>query len=327
MSRCRYAAAACAAAVLLSGCGGPGQSGAPQMLPSSAVRARTDASRSWVAPEAAGEDLLYVSDDSGRVLIFSYPAGKLVGTLTGFDGPSGLCSDAKGDVFVTDTGAGSVIEYAHGSHKPLATLTNMGYFPNGCAVDPSTGDLAVANYAKNPPLGPGSVAIFKRAKGTPTNYTDPAFGEYFFCSYDDKDNLYVDGVSVSTTASEFAKLPHGAKSFTNIELKRQIGYPGGVQWDGAQIALEDTSIDVVYRIKVIGSAGTIVGTTRFKDSRSDLIVQFSIAGHTIVVPFGTLRRAVRSIGFWPYPAGGSPTKVIRNLGAAELVGTTISLAR
>lgn len=328
MSGFRYAFAVCAAVIMLSGCSGSetAGTGAPQLLPPNA-RARADASRSWVAPEAAGENLLYVSNDAGSVFMFSYPAGKLVGTLTGFDGPSGLCSDAKGNVFVTDTGLQQVIEYPHGSKKPLATLTDMGYYPNGCAVDPSTGDLAVANFAKSPSIGPGSIAIFKGAKGTPTNYSDPAFGEYFFCGYDDKGNLFVDGVNVGTTDSEFAELPNGAKSFTNIKLKRQIGYPGAVAWDGKQLALEDTSVDTVYRIKVAGSTGTIVGATRFKDSRSDLIAQFSIVGHTIVVPFGTLRRAVRSIGFWPYPAGGSPTKVIRNLDASELVGTTISLVK
>lgn len=326
MSRSRYAIALCAAVTTLSGCGGTAGTGEPQLLPPN-VRARADASKSWVAREAAGENLLYVSDDGGRVLMFSYPAGKLVGTLTGFDGPSGLCSDAKGNVFVTNTGVEQVIEYAHGAKKPLATLTDTGYYPNGCAVDPSTGDLAVANFAKSPSIGPGSIAIFKGAKGTPTNYSDPAFGEYFFCGYDDKGNLFVDGVNVGTTASEFAELRNGAKSFTNIKLKRQIGYPGAVAWDGKQLALEDTSIDAVYRIKVAGSTGTIVGTTRFKDSHSDLIVQFTIAGDTIVVPFSPQRRAVTSVGFWPYPAGGAPTKVIRNVGAAELVGTTISLAK
>lgn len=327
MARCRHAMTICAALAVLAGCGGPTQFGAPQMLPSSARGVRADASRSWMAREAASDDLLYVSDDSGRVLTFSYPAGKLVGTLTGFDGPSGLCSDSKGDVFVTNTGVEQIVEYAHGATKPLNTLTEFGYFPDGCAVDPSTGDLAVANYAKSPSIGPGSIAIYKDAKGTPTNYTDPAFGEYFFCGYDDKRNLYVDGVNAGTTQSEFAELPNRAKSFTNVRLKQRIGYPGAVQWDNKAIALEDTSTDIVYRLKVTGSSGTVVGTTRFKDSHSDLIVQFTISGHTIVVPFGAQRRAAKSIGFWPYPAGGSPTKIIGKLGAAELVGTTISLAK
>ncbi len=327
MSRCRHAIVACAAIALLAGCGGPNQAAALQMLPSSPAHVRADASRSWMAREAAGEDLLYVSDDSGRVLVFSYPAAKLVGTLTGFDGPSGLCSDSKGNVFVTNTGVAQIVEFAHGATKPRQTLTEFGYFPDGCAVDPSSGDLAVANYAKSPSIGPGSIAIYKDEKGTPANYTDAAFGEYFFCGYDGKHDLYVDGVNRSTTQSEFAELPNHAKSLRNIELKQSIGYPGAVQWDGNEIALEDTSSDIVYRIKVSGSSGTVVGTTRFNDSRSDLIVQFSIQGHTIVVPFGSRRRVARSIGFWPYPAGGRPTQVVGKLGASELVGTTISLAR
>jgi hypothetical protein len=325
MSRRTDAIAVCAAFALLAGCGGANPAGAPQMLPSSTAHVRADAS--WMAREAASEDLLYVSDDRGRVLVFSYPAGKLVGTLTGFDGPSGLCSDSKGDVFVTNTGVEEIVEYAHGAKKPRQTLTEFGYFPDGCAVDPSTGDLAVANYAKSPSIGPGSIAIYKGAKGTPANYTDPAFGEYFFCGYDNKHDLYVDGVNAGTTASEFAELPNQAKSFRNIKLKQSIGYPGAVQWDGNEIALEDTSTDTVYRIKVSGSTGTVVGTTRFKGSRSDLIVQFSIQDHTIVVPFGARQRVARSIGFWSYPAGGTPSKVIGKLGASELVGTTISLAR
>ncbi len=327
MTRCRCAIAASAAVALLAGCGGPSQTAALQMLPSRPAHVRADTSRAWMAREAAAEDLLYVSDDSGRVLVFSYPAGKLVGTLTGFDGPSGLCSDSKGNVFVTNTGAAQIVEFAHGAKKPRQTLTEFGYFPDGCAVDPSSGDLAVANYATSPSIGPGSIAIYKDAKGTPANHTDPAFGEYFFCSYDDKHNLYVDGVNAGTTQSEFAELPNRAKSFRNIKLKQRIGYPGAVQWDSNEIALEDTSTDIVYRIKVSGASGTVVGTTRFKDSRSDLIVQFSIRGHTIVVPFGSRRRVTRSIGFWSYPAGGAPTLVIAKLGASELVGTTISLAR
>jgi hypothetical protein len=326
MLRCRHAILACAAAALMAGCGGPNQTSGLQMLPSSAAHARTQASRSWMAPEAASEDLLYVSNDADSVFVFSYPAGKLVGTLTGFDGPSGLCSDSKGHVFVTNTGVEEIVEYAHGAKKPLQTLTEFGYFPNGCAVDPSTGDLAVANYAKSPSIGPGSIAIYKDAKGTPANYTDPAFGAYFFCGYDDKHNLYVDGVNVGTTQSEFAELPDGAKSLRNIKLKQSIGYPGGVQWNGNELALEDTSTDILYRIKLSGSTGTVVGTTRFKNSRSDLIVQFTIAGHTIVVPFGARRRVARSIGFWSYPAGGAPTKVVGKLGASELVGTAISRA-
>ena len=47
--------------------------------------------------------LLYVSS-SDKVYVFSYPEGKKLQTLTGLVTPSGLCSDAAGNVFVTNFG-------------------------------------------------------------------------------------------------------------------------------------------------------------------------------------------------------------------------------
>ena len=55
-----------------------------------------------MAPEAKSEDLLYISDYYG-VHVFSYPKGLHVGDIYGFASPAGLCSNKKGDVFVTDT--------------------------------------------------------------------------------------------------------------------------------------------------------------------------------------------------------------------------------
>src|SRR5580700_3757619 len=53
---------------------------------------------SWVLPEARSQNLLYVSGNSGYVYIFSFPKGKLVGTLTGFQEVAGVCADAAGNV-------------------------------------------------------------------------------------------------------------------------------------------------------------------------------------------------------------------------------------
>src|SRR5579863_4376250 len=99
------AVACCAVAAQLAGCTG---STFQSTLPTARTQIATHGSaiRSWVSPAAAGQDLLYVSDDSGVVYVLTYPAGKLVGTLSGFGGPGGLCSDAKGNVFITDTPTG-----------------------------------------------------------------------------------------------------------------------------------------------------------------------------------------------------------------------------
>lgn len=314
----------CATAALLSGCGGspgtlvPNQSASAARAPSSAL--------SWVAPQAQSSDLVYVSDNSGAVDIYSYPGLARVGTLKNFAGPAGLCSDSAGHVFVTNTIGEDIIEYAHGRKRPIRTLSDFGYYPDGCAVDPTTGNLAVASYS-NVTEGPGSVAIYSGAQGSPTIYTDSAFALYFFCTYDDRGNLYVDGVNNGTTQMEFAVLRNGSSSFTNITLDRSIGYPGAIQWDGKYVAFEDTSNDVVYRLKIAGSKAFAVKSAHFKGQRGDLLAQFWIAGSSIFMPYGSFYRTIHSVGYWPYPAGGSPKKVVHVPDAAELYGVTFSTAQ
>src|SRR6202042_651602 len=105
--------------------------------------------KSWMKPGTSGGDLVYISSYANAVYVYSYPAGPLVGTLTGFNNPIGLCSDAKGNVWVTNASGGNIVEYAHGGTSPIATLQDSGQTPEDCAVDPTTGNLAVADLYSN----------------------------------------------------------------------------------------------------------------------------------------------------------------------------------
>jgi DNA-binding beta-propeller fold protein YncE len=315
---------ACALALLV-GCAGA----TPQStLPGTPLQtgAREPAVRSWMSPEAAAHDLLYVSDDAGAVYVFTYPAGKLVGTIAGLDGPAGLCTDSKGDVFVPNTSGGYILEYAHGGHKPIGTLLDFGAFPDGCAVDPVTGNLAVTNFATNPSQSAGNVAIYPNAQGNPTFYTAKNFNEYLFCSYDASGNLLVDGVNAGTTQSEIAELPSGGSALVDVAINTTLGFPGAVQWDGKYFAIEDLLKGDLYRVAVSGSSGTVAGTVHL-NVRSRLVVQFWIQGNTIVVPYGATSRVVKKVGLWKYPGGGSVTKSFGVNGATELVGAAVSLAK
>lgn len=314
----------CAAAAFTAGCGSPAAF-APQGAGSGGSPLFTSSAKSWIAPQAKSSDLVYVSDEIGRVDILSYPSGTLVGKLSGLS-PAGLCSDKAGHVFVTNTIGSDILEYAHGGKKPIATLLDFGFYPEGCSVDPTTGNLAVTNYS-NLSQNPGNVAIYAHATGSPTTYSDPAFGFYFFCSYDDKGNLYVDGVNGASTQMEFTELPNGGSSLTNISIDHSIGYPGAVQWDGKHLAFEDTSSDVVYRLKIKGTKAHVVQTIHFKGQHGDLLAQFWITGSTIIMPYGNRYRQTRNVGFWPYPAGGSPTTTVRIPDATELFGVTFSPAK
>ena len=114
--------------------------------------------------------------------------------MTGlYSGPDGECSDKVGNVFITIQGE-KIVEYAHGGTKPIATLNDPGYYPNACSVDPTTGDLAVANVS-GPTKHRGSLAVYKHARGAPKFFVDPdyEFQTYYFCGYDPMGNVFVDG--------------------------------------------------------------------------------------------------------------------------------------
>jgi hypothetical protein len=311
-----------AAVFVLTACSAPAL---PTTAGIATLAARGNAS--WMEPKAQAEDLLYVSDEGGRVYVFSYPGGELAGVLKGFQGPQGLCSDKAGNVFIVDSPREAVLEYKHGGSKLIRVFGGFGY-PEGCAVDPATGDLAVTTYQSVNPPGPGSVSVYANTKKRGvTRYTDPSFNAFLFCGFDDKGDLYVDGVTSGTTQAQFAELRHGGTSLHDFKLDTGIVYPGGIQWDGSDVAVEDLATDVLYQVKVAGSSGKVVGSTHFKDDHTTLLTQFWIQESTIVLPYGKLTRSVRRIGLWHYPSGGSPEKALQPRGDVELVGATVSLRR
>jgi hypothetical protein len=316
--RLRPAIAVAASAVLFAGCGTPSL---PTVSPQDFGGAR-----SWMAPEAASQDLLYVSDARGLVDVFSYPGGTLLGELKDLQSPAGVCSDPSGNVFVVNTNGLDVLEYKHGGTKPIFTLHDFGYYGMGCSVDPTTENVAVANSANSFSLGPGSIAIFDGGRSLAHYYEDRNFNSYLFCGYDDKGNLFVDGADVGSYHTLFAELPSGSSAFKDITLDRSIGFPGGVQWGGKYVAVGDAFADALYRFKIAGTKGTSAGKVSFKSNHSNLISQFWIGGATIVEPYGSLNRETRKVGFWPYPAGGMPSLSIDVPRSTELVSATVSVA-
>jgi hypothetical protein len=301
-------------AVLLAGCGGSQPPiGAPGAMPESpAITTRAEHAGSWMLPEAKSEDLLYVSNVS-TVTVYSYPKGKLVGTLKGFYRPGGECSDKEGDVFIANDDA--IIEYKHGAKKPNQTLTFPGYEAGGCAVDPSSGNLAVT-WAEG--ISQFYVAVYQGATGTPTLYSDGQM-LFVFCGYDDKGNLYVDGGYGDGDTFSFVELPKGASTFETITLDQSFEHAGAVQWDGKYVAVGDDEAQKVYRFAISGLTGALKGTLDLGDAQS--VYQFWIDDKTIV----GADDLPSTVWYWPYPAGGTPTKSITKA-VFHPIGVTVSKA-
>ena len=301
---------------MLAACSGIG--GSPPAPVGAALRP------AWSAPDANRATLLYVSDaNNGTVSVFSYPQGDLVGTLTGFEEPYGLCSDKAGNVWIVDDETSTITEYAHGGTSPKATLGDSGEYPAGCSVDPTTGNLAVTNY-ETVNRGQGSVSIYHRAKGTPTQYVDASISRGWFCSYDDKGDLFFDGDANGSSGFQLAELPHGGVTFTNIGIDQTITVPGGVQWDGKYVAISDANgpgAGSIYQFSISGSTGTEVSATTLAGSQN--IHQFWIdpARRRVIAPSASLG----TVGYWKFPAGGNATKTLNGLDIPE--GVAISKGR
>ena len=305
------------AGAFLVACGGP----PPPIAPGTMLQTRAISMNqgSWLYPGAPQlRRLLYVSDLSANVVdVYELPKGRIVGTLSGFDGPAGECSDADGDVFITEAFAHDVAEYRHGGKSPIAILSDAGYTPIDCSIDRTTGNLAVTNSYG---YGVGTVAVYLAAKGQPEYYTDPSIFQFGFDSYDDAGNLYADGASPSYGDTVFAVLAHRSSTFSNIALNQTFCCTRTpLQWDGSHLAIASLTSATIYRFQISGTYGTLVGSTQLAGSSS--VLQFWIENKTLYAP--VITNGVPMVSRYSYPAGGNPNKDI--LGFANPFGATVSI--
>jgi hypothetical protein len=300
---CRYALIACAVSSPLGGCASV--SAPIAAMPSS------DARQAAIRAAASG-NLLYVSDlGANAVDIYTYPTGKLVGNLHDFGSVAGLCSNKSGDVFVVDE-AGPVQVFAHGGTTPIRKLATTGA-PYGCAVDPVSGSLALTNLSS---YLYGTIAVYPKAKGKPRSYFNKTVDSTYFCAYDDKGNLFIDGRSQS---DEFivVELPKGKQDLGVLHPVKNVSSPGGVQWDGKDVAFADDGAGIVYRMT---ESGGIAQTVTLHDGTD--VEGFWLYGSTLVGPNA---QSGGTVDFWHYPAGGSPTKTMS--GFSYPIAVTFSLAK
>jgi hypothetical protein len=279
-----------------------------------------------MSPDATNlRRLLYVSDSGDNdVYVFSIPHGRLVGTLTGFRGAAGVCSDKAGNVFVVDYQAAGIKEYRHGGKLPIAVLNDPNASPIACSVDPTTGNLAVTNQQTVNGSGrtePGNVVIYAHARGTPQAYTDPNMVYVSFDSYDSTGDLYISGVATSYEDSAFALLSKGGSKLKELMLNQAFccAQESAVQWDGQYLAVASQTDAKIYQFTISGTSGTKVGTTSLAGASS--VFGFWLQNHELYAPVTSNSQTM--VGFYSYPSGGTPTKAL--LGFDFAFGATVSL--
>lgn len=262
-----------------------------------------DGAGSWTRVASSTGPFIYGVGFDAYVNIFTF-SGQQVGSLFGFGEATGICSDSGGDVFVIDSERELIYEYQPSGSLPVDVFDDRYERPNGCAVDPTTGTVAVANIRVYGQTESPSVALFVPGSyQPPTSYTAPNMASYSFCAYDPAGNLYVDGLGHNGQL-ELAMLAAGSDHFVPIPLGSVNNHhdkPAGVQWDGQYVAVGDYRAASVYRISVSGSTGTIVQTVRINGWSRRNDANFAIVGNKLLLPDSD------KLLFYKYPAGGRKT--------------------
>lgn len=329
------------AAAILGACAG----GAPTALPPTAVNPAPNsvagpaaqsrvAGGSWMSPDAAQRDLLYVSNANGTVSVYRYWQHTLVGVLTNFSKPQGECSDRAGNVYIADSANKKVYEYAHGGKKPIRVLSEAPLQPYGCSVSPANGDLAVANAAGDE-YTPGNLTIYPHGTGTPKTYQGPYDDHFINCAYDDRGDLFANSQIVYYYSFfyeiAFYYLPKRGPNLIPEKLSDPYfssGWPYvyAVSFDGKYWVVDAANELFLYKININPQyIGKIEFTGNYGIGPATLLRK-TLAGRATQIAGAADTRSTSAVDYWKYPDGGSPIySITKDLD--DPTGIAISLGR
>ncbi len=298
----RYRLLGFVAAASLAGCAGAQPPSLTNALPLATDHVTAaHRSGSWMLPEAKAQTLLY-SADFEVVDVYTYPKGKLVGQLTGFQELAGLCSDRAGNVYAVNSADFQLLEYAHGGTSPIATISNGRQYPFSCAVDWKTGQLAVSNFGTTSSRY-YTLSIFAAPSAAPQYYDDPAVAEAYYIGYGPHGHIFFDGIS-SRSSAVYAEFYDG--KFKSITVR------GGVVRTLLGLQYADGSLTIaggnysqsgnayIYRLT---DRGKVTGATGLNAAMT--CAGYEIWKNSLICPTGK-----GNVSIYRYPAGGDPVDVI-----------------
>jgi hypothetical protein len=231
---CLGSAVVCA---FLVACGGSRTSDVPSAVLPPAAGA------GWISPEAKTTSLVYVSDDyTNAVYIYpqSGPNQKMIGKITaGINSPFGLYVATNGDLYVANTGDGTIAVFKKGQTKPYKKLTlpsSVISGASGVALD-SVGNVYAVEYDTQ------AICVIGVGHGTCTKtLVDPYDYLLRFVAIDSKNDLVAMG-----NGGTLDELRAGTSKW--IKLPPTYQYPGGLAFDSHDNLLVDDAGN--------GSAGKI----------------------------------------------------------------------
>jgi hypothetical protein len=257
---------------------------------------------------ATGNTIAISDGDNDVVDIFN-AQGRPTGQLTGFNTPSGLASDIKGDLYVADFNNARIQVYGKGLAGSPTSISDSGQLPYGIDSFNNGAYLAVASLPAECG-GRSTINIFKGSTLV-TTIASPNLQQAAFCAFDATGNLYFDGYDENNAVivGEVADATSGGSTYTTLTTSNAIADAGGVQvTTGGQIAIGDDYSSVIYTYNppVNGCLGAPVKTTRLSGSVDVVSFAFTKNMSDLYAADSGTEQAAE----YAYPAGGTPVSTI-----------------
>jgi hypothetical protein len=247
-----------------------------------------------VVPDTHKKRIVYETNFYDSVIDgYKLPGLKAVSDPTGDSEPQGMCTGAKGTFWVANSGGDDVLEYDYDGTSIVKTLSESAGEPAGCSVDPTTGNVAMSV------LFTDEVEIWTGGTGSPTTSIDGLL-ETYFVGYDGSGDLFANGFN-SSFAVAMVELKKGSTTWTPL-TGVSIGFPGGMQWDGTYITVEDQTLNAnkIDQYSCSGTSCTLAGSVSLAGSEDCDSPWIKGA----VVACGDI--GDDEVKLYHYPAGGSP---------------------
>jgi hypothetical protein len=274
---------------------------------------------------AKNKPLVFVSDSTANVVDIYLQArkNKMVGQITGLNGPVLLATDAARNLYVADYYSSTVPIYAANYMKiPKLILDDTGNFPFGVAVS-TQGLVGVVNQCTAPscPSNSSSVSFFSKNATTPCATIAVSANYAGGGAFDDKGNFYFDGANSSSTASVIGQIIGGCKAKVSrvLTTTNTIAFATSTQIDKAdRLAILDigagttcTCVIDTYNLPKRGSLGKPVSTTPLAGGEPPFYTKtafaFRASGRDL---FANSVGKYSAILEYDYPAGGDPEKTL-----------------
>jgi len=337
-----------AALALLAGCSSAGSRGAtadqipvvqPPALPQT-VASRIDfqaairpiAGPGYIDPNPMGVGHVFVSDPvGGAVDIFT--GTKQTGQITGLSFPQGITADRAGTLYVANTNADNVEEFAAPyGHTPTAIIADGGGTPAGVAVS-SSGIVAVLNICAGPNCSlPGSVDFY--AKGSTTLPCAVLYGGIAATplagAFDDNGTFYL-GALNSGRVAQISEIKGGckARTITALTTSNTISFPIGLQVDrNDNVAILDSyaisknQIDIYAHPAKHSTMLTLLSTALLLNAQTPSGFALTANGTDLYTADFAAEQAME----YAYPAGGTSILQLTPSPPSQLGGVAITPA-